>query len=115
MADRAECGLDKGTAMNPSESAILQQFLTQATLSAWAVYGLNRFPWYQAQLANVKRLMAIVVSVGLSLGVHFTYDHQAGTLLITGLALQSILHHAWDAAQSFTLQEFFHQSTKEKV
>lgn len=98
-----------------AESMILQQFLTQATLSAWAVYFLNRFPWFQAQMPKAKRAMAMIVSVGLSLGVHFTYDHQAGTLVITGLAVQSLLHHAWDAAQSFTLQEFFHQSTKEKA
>lgn len=97
------------------EAAFLQQFVTQATLSAWAVYALNRLPWYQTQLANVKRVMAVIVSIGLSLGVHFAYDPAAGALVITGLGLSSLLHHGWDAAQSFTMQEFFHQSTKEKT
>ena len=97
------------------ESLVMQQMMTQATLSAWAVYAMNRLPFFQHQLANVKRVTAIGVAVGLSLGVHFAFNATAGTLIITGLTWPSLIHHLWDGAQSFTVQEFFHQSTKDKA
>ena len=102
------------TSPSSPETVILQQMMTQATLSAWAVYVMNRIPALQNQLPMIKRSVAVLVAVGLSLGVHFAFDASAGTLMITGLTWTSLVHHLWDGAQSFTVQEFFHQSTKEK-
>lgn len=64
-------------------------------------------PWITTETAKVNRVVMILLSGLGTLGIHFTYSHTAGTLLITGLTwatfgaglwhwvVQSFVTHGW--------------------
>lgn len=56
-----------------------------------------------------QRYAAAVVAFATSLGIHFQFDHTAGTLVITGLSLASLGHFVWGAVQQFIMQEVAYQ------
>lgn len=84
-----------------------------AVIASWLLEKLKASPRiglisHQSSM-YVQRYAAAIVAFATSLGIHFQFDHQAGTLLITGLSLASLGHFVWGAVQQFIMQEVAYQ------
>lgn len=73
------------------------------------------FPWIQKESMRLKRGVAYVLAAGAAVGVHATFDHSAGTLIITGLSLTAILTALWGMLQAILVQEGIFQLQNPKV
>lgn len=88
-----------------------QQELIWSAVLAWTVSKfmefLKKISWlpmdYTTESANkwVARLFALLAAIG----IHSTFDPQAGTLLITGLTPYGVLVGVGEYAKQFMLQE----------
>ena len=61
-------------------------------------------PFMNQHSAGMNRFVGWAVAFASSLGLHFAYDHAAGTLTITGLTVAVIGHTAWDTIKSYAMQ-----------
>ena len=53
--------------------------------------GLNRFIGWLAALLSAT-------------GIHYTFNHDTGTLTLTGLTVMGLTHTAWDTTKSYAFQ-----------
>ena len=89
---------------------------TQVTASAVIVWLLQRlkqskyFPFITAESAKLNRYLAVCASALAAAGIHFNFNHDAGTLVISGLLLSNLLHFAGAWLRSFVFQEIIYQA-----
>lgn len=72
----------------------MQENLAAAAIITFLIGVLKKaswFPWLSSETAKVNRIAAIVLSGVATLGIHLTFNRQAGSLVITGLTLNTIL------------------------
>jgi len=67
------------------------------------------FPWISSETKRLNTLLAYLGSLLAAVGVHASYDHATGTLVITGLTMMGILHGLWTWLQSYATQELMYQ------
>lgn len=102
--------------MDPT-TVLIMQVLTQVHTGAVIVYLLQKiktskyFPWINAQSSRLNRWVAIIASAAAALGIHASFNHQAGVLTITGLTVASIAQFAGKWLQGFIYQELIYQAT----
>lgn len=93
-----------------------QEFVSQATSAAVVVYSLRLleywFPWMVTLPHQGKIVLAAVGAVVSAIGVHYTFDVEAGTLTVIGLTAAGLLHGTWHAIQQFAAQQILHDWTK---
>jgi len=69
------------------------------------------FPWLTAESEKANRIAAVVLSGLAALGIHAQYTHAAGTLVITGLTLTTILSGAWHWLTQFAITHGWFKAT----
>ena len=63
------------------------------------------FPFATVDNARLNRAFAMALAFATAVGLHFTFDSEAGVLTITGLTLANILHTGWAWIQQYALQQ----------
>lgn len=83
-----------------------------ASISAFVIEHLKKaawFPWLTEYEDGFNRFVAIAVAVCASIGIAFTYDATAGTLLITGLTWESVQAVGWTSVKQWVLQQLVYK------
>lgn len=65
-------------------------------------------PWITQDTKQLNKILAASVAALAALGIHWQFDPQSGTLLITGLTASSIQTAAWEYAKQLVLQQGFY-------
>ena len=85
--------------------------------SVYAIELLKRIksiPFVDEQSRVLNRWLGVIASGLATVGIGFTFDSQAGTLLITGISLATIAQTAWHWFTQWALQQVLYQSAFEK-
>ena len=94
---------------------------SQFVVSAIIVYLLQlvkkwkAVPWIAADTVKVNRWIAVAASFLAAIGIHTTFNSEAGVLTITGLTLTSIVTFAWTWVRGFVMQELTYQMTANRL
>jgi hypothetical protein len=94
--------------------------ITQITTGALTVAFINWlksssvFPWITAERKTLLRVIAGVLAGVKAIGITYTWNPDAHTLVIGGLTLATILGGTWHWLQSFVTQELIYQTTKSR-
>jgi len=78
-------------------STLLSGVLAYLKAKAW-------IPWFSKHSATINHLFLLASSAGTAIGVHAVWNHEAGSLTITGLSLITIAHGIWEWAKSWSMQ-----------
>lgn len=98
----------------------MNQLSAQVVISAVVVYLIQlakksaRIPWISTETSKLNRLIAVLASLFSSVGIHFSFNAAAGTLVITGLTLAGILGFAWHWLTAFVSQQLIFQTAVQK-
>ena len=87
-------------------SIIVNEFMKRLKKSAIV-------PWMTAGTGRVNAAVAAVLAAVSAAGIHTEFDSAAGSLLITGLTVTSLLHFGGEWVRQWTLQHFVYHATKE--
>ena len=93
---------------------ILTSQITVAAVVSFLIGFLKKqkwFPWLTTETAKANRAAAIVLSGAAAIGIHTTFNHQSGTLVITGLTLSTIATGAWHWGTQFALTHGWFKAT----
>ena len=63
------------------------------------------FPFVTLDNARLNRAFAMFAAFVAAIGLHFTFDTDAGVLTITGLTLTNIAHTSWAWVQQYAIQQ----------
>lgn len=88
--------------------------ITAAAVISFVIGWLKKspwFPWITTETAKLNRVAAVVLSGLAALGLHFQFNHSAGSLLITGLSLQGFLLGAWHWGSQFAITHGWFKAT----
>jgi hypothetical protein len=100
-------------ALNDGGAAVLTQ-LTASAMVVWILQQLKKaktIPWVSVETDKLNRWLAVLGAALASIGIHYTFDHTAGVLTITGLTLTGILTGTWHWFQSYVVQEALYRAT----
>ena len=75
-----------------------------------ALKRLKAVPWITQETRQLNRALSLAIAAAAAVGVHATFDPDAGALTITGLHLRSILHGLWEWAKQAGLQQGFYDA-----
>lgn len=81
--------------------------LSTAIIAAYGIQwlkSLKTVPFINYEAQNLNRALSILVATLSGAGIYFTFDHQAGTLMITGLTAVNAFHFVSHALQQFAMQ-----------
>ena len=71
------------------------------------------FPFITKHTVMLNRWIGVLASGVATLGVAFTFDAEAGSLLITGLTLTTIAHNLWHWFTQWAVQQFVYATAVE--
>jgi hypothetical protein len=92
---------------------------SQLTVSAFVVMLMNwakktnKIPWVSTETARINKAAAIILSLLAAVGVHMTFDQNAGTLIISGLTLTGIVQMTLAWGKSYVFQQTIFNMTKQ--
>ena len=90
------------------ETELLTSQITAAYMASALMEWLKTQRWFPFVADNNPRLnraFAMAAAFITSVGLHFTFDAQAGVLTVTGLTVANILHGLWGWVQQYALQQ----------
>lgn len=70
----------------------------------------KQIPWINNTTKIANRVVSALVAGAAAVGIHFTFDHSGGTLVITGLTMAGMFHFAWEFVRSYAVQEYLRGS-----
>ena len=92
-----------------------QQVISQV-VAAWIVTQLVQMlkkwrdiPWMTARTDSINRVVGAVMAFFASVGIAFSFDAEAGTLLITGLTWGTVVTIFWTWVQQVVLQQIVYR------
>lgn len=92
-----------------------QQVMAQVVM-AWLVAQIIQWakkitalPWITDKTDDVARIISVVLAFFSSLGIAFTFDKEAGTLIVTGLSVSGALAVLWAWLQQIVLQHVIYR------
>lgn len=94
----------------------MNQLSAQVVVSAVVVYLLQLakksqlIPWMTAETGTINRVVAVLAALCSSLGIHFSFNAAAGTLVIAGLSLAAVGGFAWHWLTAFVSQQLIFQT-----
>ena len=74
---------------------------------------LESIPFIHDQSRVINRWLGVIASGLATVGIGFTFDSQAGTLLITGLSLGTIAATVWQWFTQWALQQVIYATSIE--
>lgn len=95
------------------ETELLTSQITAGYAASTLIEWLKRqawFPFATTDNAKLNRAFAGVMAFATAIGLHFTFDSDAGVLTIAGLTVANIAHTAWAWVQQYALQQFMYKS-----
>lgn len=90
------------------ETELLTSQLTAGYAMATLIEWLKKqawFPFVAADNARLNRAFAMLASFIAAIGLHATFDSEAGVLTIVGLTLSNVLHTGWAWIQQYAIQQ----------
>ena len=72
-------------------------------------------PWMKAGTANANVMVAALLSAIAAAGIHTEFDQVAGTLLITGLTISSVVHFLGEWLRQYALQHFLYYAAQKEA
>ncbi len=93
---------------------IISSQVTAAAVVSFLIAFLKKqswFPWLTTETSKLNRFVAIVLSGAASVGIHTSFNHQTGVLIISGLTLTSVLAFAWHWITQFALTHGWFKAT----
>jgi hypothetical protein len=93
---------------------ILSSQVTAAAVVSFLIAFLKKqswFPWLTTETDKLNRVVAIVLSGLASVGIHASFNHAAGQLVITGLTLTSVAQGLWHWGTQFALTHGWFKAT----
>lgn len=78
----------------------------------WLIETLKRwkaFPWMTPDSGTLNRIVAIALAGVATIGIHASFEPEAGTLIITGLNYTAIVGGAWEWFKTFVFQELVYR------
>ena len=75
-----------------------------ASLIEW-LKGQKWFPFATADNAKLNRAFAMLTAFIAAVGLHTTFDSEAGVLTISGLTVVNVLHSVWAWVQQYAIQQ----------
>lgn len=87
--------------------------LTASIISVGAIQWLKNspsFPFINPNSKTAPWILSAAAALVSAAGIHFAFDHVAGTLLITGLNMESVTHGIFEAIESFCMNHFMYKS-----
>ena len=71
----------------------------------WLKYQ-NRFPLMAREAATLNRLFSMAVAFFVAVGIHWSFDVEAGRMVITGLTYAGLTHGVMAWFEQFSMQQF---------
>jgi len=99
--------MDTSVLLSTGSTAVIASILLQALKNSKAISFLGDGD----QHANANRIVAALLAGISSLGIHFAYDVNAGTLVVTGLHAANIGHVLWQWVTQYAVQHLFYKSS----
>lgn len=62
-------------------------------------------PFIDASKTTLLRLCNGALAVAAALSIHYTFDSDAGTLVVTGLSVSGIIHGLWEVGKQWAFQQ----------
>ena len=93
---------------------LLTSQVTAAAVVSFIINFLKKqawFPWLSKETDKANRIAAVVLSGLASVGIHTTFDHQNGTLVITGLTVTAVATGLWHWGTQFALTHGWFKAT----
>ncbi len=100
----------------PSET--LGWMLALGYVSNWLMRCMKQSSWFpmiRAGAGKINLVLAGLLAALAAAGIHTEYDKVAGTFLITGLTLTSIVHFLGDWLRQWAIQQWTFNTTKTAV
>lgn len=101
-------------------TAFHEPLSTKVTASAVTVYVLElikkwkALPWITSHTKYINRAASVLAAGAGAIGIHSTFDHASGTLIISGLSLATVIGGAWAWLQQFVFNEIIYQGAVNK-
>lgn len=70
------------------------------------------FPWFTKEKVKLVRVVSVGLSFLAGLGIHWVWDPQNGSLIVTGLSMTGLAISAWVAIKQFVITEMTYQTVK---
>lgn len=86
----------------------LTAHFTTAAMVVYVVEWLKStqwFPWLTADTKNLNRAVNCVAAALVAIGINWSFDSTAGTLVITGLTEQALVHGAYEFMKQLMAQQ----------
>lgn len=99
--------MDTSLLLSTGSTAVIASIILQALKNSKLVSFLGTGD----QHANANRIVAALFALIASLGIHYSFDVNAGTLTITGLQAASVGHALWGWATQYAVQHLFYKSS----
>jgi len=86
-------------------------FTAHLTLGAVAVYAIEHakssrlIPWMTVDTKALNRIASVALAFATSIGIGYTYDSDAGTLVLSGLTLSSLALACWEWVKQYVVQQ----------
>ena len=97
-----------------------EEVFSQMTSAAMMVYLLQWVkqsgwvPWITPDTKRLNRLLSTVLAGASALGIHFAFDVQAGTLVISGLTTVGVGHGLWHWFNQVISQQVIYDTVAKK-
>lgn len=96
------------------------EFMSQLTSAAIVVYLLQWakscpiIPWITEHSKGISRLTSAGLAAVSAIGVHYSFDAEAGRLVVEGLTVSGLLHGLWLFGNQFALQQLAYDAVLNK-
>lgn len=97
-------------------SAELTTHLTSGAVAVYLIEMLKKWPAFSRLTPDTKtlnRLVSAVLAVVAAIGISWSYDAAAGTLVISGLTWGTMLAMTWESIKQFALQQVLYSAVIE--
>jgi hypothetical protein len=94
----------------------MDQLASQFTLAAMVSFALQWlkaqpwFPWVTVETQKINRATSIALAALSGVGIFVTWNHDAGTLMISGLKAANLWHVGVKVVQQFAMQHVLYKA-----
>lgn len=111
--------ITKGGTMDTNN--LLALLGNKATMSLLVIYFINWlkkskwFPVITYETDKLNHIVAVVLTGLGTLGIHFSFNRDTHTLVVTGLVTGTILSGLWDWLQNYVITKVGYQVLKDRL
>ena len=93
-----------------------EELFSQVTSAALVVYVIEWVKaagwcaWIAPHTKALSRTLSALLAATAAIGIHFAFDVEAGTLLISGLTVTGLAHGVWHVLNQFISQQVIYDT-----